>query len=128
MGQRSQIYLRYNGKLVFASYFQWNYGERMISRARWGIEHVKWYSDEKYDFAFRDISYAEYGEWIEDECDNSVRFALNTLRSKIDRDAERYERSVLQKRHAAYSREQKRNGKEPMDFDAWIEVNNTLHH
>lgn len=74
------------------------------------------------------LAYAENGEWLGEDCDGNVRFVLNTLRSKIDRDAERYERSVLQKRHAAYSREQKRNGKEPMDFDAWIEVNNTLHH
>lgn len=34
MGQRSQIYVRYNEKLLFARYFQWNYGTRMISRAR----------------------------------------------------------------------------------------------
>lgn len=54
MGQRSQIYLRYNGKLIFANYYQWNYGERMISRARWGIEWVKELVDEKYDFFFRD--------------------------------------------------------------------------
>lgn len=54
MGQRSQIYLRYNGQLIFANYYQWNYGERMISRARWGIEWVKELVDEKYDFVFRD--------------------------------------------------------------------------
>ena len=57
MGQRSQIYLRYNGKLVFANYYQWNYGERMISRARWGIEYVRKFVDEKYDFVFRDSAY-----------------------------------------------------------------------
>lgn len=54
MGQRSQIYLRYSGKLIFANYYQWNYGERMISRARWGIEWVKEFVGEKYDFVFRD--------------------------------------------------------------------------
>lgn len=41
MGQRSQIYVRYNKKLVVANYYQWNYGERMISRARHGIEYIK---------------------------------------------------------------------------------------
>lgn len=45
MGQRSQIYIRVNGKLVVANYYQWNYGERMISRARhtmeWLDEYVK---------------------------------------------------------------------------------------
>lgn len=41
MGQRSQIYVRYNKKLVVTNYYQWNYGERMISRARYGIEYIK---------------------------------------------------------------------------------------
>lgn len=41
MGQRSQIYIRYNKKLVIANYYQWNYGERMISRARHGIGYIK---------------------------------------------------------------------------------------
>ena len=59
MGQRSQIYLRYNGKLLFANYYQWNYAERMISRARWGIEYIKDYIDSGFDFAFRDDSYIE---------------------------------------------------------------------
>ncbi len=43
MGQRSQIYVRYNtgnGKGLIANYYGWNYGERMISRARWGIERI----------------------------------------------------------------------------------------
>lgn len=41
MGQRSQIYIRYEDrgyKALIANYYQWNYGERMISRARYGIE------------------------------------------------------------------------------------------
>lgn len=46
MGQRSQIYIRipddYNEKpKLFAKYFQWNFAERMISRARHGIEYIK---------------------------------------------------------------------------------------
>lgn len=40
MGQRSQIYVKYNGKMIVANYYQWNYGIRMISRARYGIEHI----------------------------------------------------------------------------------------
>lgn len=58
MGQRSQIYIRYNMndesgrnyKGLIARYFGWNYGERMISRARYIIEELqdefmkyKWY-------------------------------------------------------------------------------------
>ena len=43
MGQRSQIYVRYNSgnkKGLIANYYGWNYGERMISRAKWGICHI----------------------------------------------------------------------------------------
>ena len=40
MGQRSQIYIRYNGKLIVANYYQWNYGERMISRCRSILERL----------------------------------------------------------------------------------------
>ena len=45
MGQRSQIYVRYtNDKgehFLTARYFNWNYGERMISRARHTLEWIK---------------------------------------------------------------------------------------
>lgn len=48
MGQRSQIYIRYNVEYngtryrgLIARYFQWNYGERMVSRARYIIEYIK---------------------------------------------------------------------------------------
>lgn len=40
MGQRSQIYIRYNnnGKTkLIGRYFQWNFAERMVSRARYSI-------------------------------------------------------------------------------------------
>ena len=39
---RSQIYVGYSveKKRLIARYFGWNYGERMISRARWGIEYI----------------------------------------------------------------------------------------
>lgn len=46
MGQRSQIYIRikdnYNeNPKLYAKYFSWNFGERMISRARYGIDYIK---------------------------------------------------------------------------------------
>lgn len=47
MGQRSQIYVRQNTKegkhFLVARYFHWNYGERMISRARYTMEWIKEY-------------------------------------------------------------------------------------
>lgn len=49
MGQRSQIYVRITDergkKYLIAKYFQWNYGERMISRAKYGIEYAKKQND-----------------------------------------------------------------------------------
>lgn len=44
MGQRSQIYIRYNKdgvNYLTARYYQWNYGERMISRCRHSLEWIK---------------------------------------------------------------------------------------
>lgn len=45
MGQRSQIYVVYNDYDNFshinATYFQWNYGERMISRARYTMDWIQ---------------------------------------------------------------------------------------
>ncbi len=55
MGQRSQIYIRYENKLVVANYYGWNYGERMISRARGIIEWIKEYS--QFSFIWEDKSY-----------------------------------------------------------------------
>lgn len=45
MGQRSQIYVRWNTKdgkmMLVPRYYQWNYGTRMISRAKGIIEWLK---------------------------------------------------------------------------------------
>lgn len=45
MGQRSQIYVIFkdtqNRDCISATYFQWNYGERMISRARYLMGWIK---------------------------------------------------------------------------------------
>lgn len=57
MGQRSQIYLRYNGNLIFAHYYQWNFADRMVSRARWGMEYLKEYLKDGFDFVFHTESY-----------------------------------------------------------------------
>ena len=47
MGQRSQIYVRvnneYNETVLVARYFAWNFGERMVSRARHTIDWLKEY-------------------------------------------------------------------------------------
>ena len=53
MGQRSQIYVRCykDGKYYLtARYYQWNYGERMISRCRYAIEWIKEHVDNGWDW------------------------------------------------------------------------------
>lgn len=55
MGQRSQIYVKVDGKPEVANYYQWNYGDRMVSRARYGIEWIKTYME--FPFVFRRGSY-----------------------------------------------------------------------
>ena len=57
MGQRSQIYVRYTNEkgehFLTARYFNWNYGERMISRARHTLEWIKDHVDyADYNFAY----------------------------------------------------------------------------
>jgi hypothetical protein len=64
MGERSQIYIKWNVHAnkenmvgAIARYFQWNYGERMISRARGIIETLEEYM--KYKYMFSDKWYIE---------------------------------------------------------------------
>ena len=44
MGQRSQIYVRFNKENgqsgLIANYYGWNFGERMISRARACLKNI----------------------------------------------------------------------------------------
>ena len=56
MGQRSQIYVRANDTLIIANYYQWNYAERMISRARYGIECIRYFLDQGYNWYFNSPS------------------------------------------------------------------------
>ena len=74
MGQRSQIYIRYNVnyeqcsgvynyKGLIARYFGWNYGERMVSRARYIIENIH-DNYMKYKWTFGNSEYLEKLKWI----------------------------------------------------------------
>lgn len=65
MGQRSQIYVIYkdnqNRDCISATYFQWNYGERMVSRARYLMGWIKdqnlFYSSDNNLFSLSYIAY-----------------------------------------------------------------------
>lgn len=53
MGQRSQIYIRYykdEKYYLTARYYQWNFGERMISRCRYSLEWIKEHVDNGWDW------------------------------------------------------------------------------
>lgn len=40
MAMCSQIYVMVDGELVIANFYDWNYGQFMVSRARYGIEYL----------------------------------------------------------------------------------------
>ena len=65
MGPRSQIYVVVVDKngckdLVVANYYQWNYGERMISRARGIVEWLQYYKEKNYLDFFMDNRLGSY--------------------------------------------------------------------
>lgn len=93
MGQRSQIYIRIQDNYneypkLYAKYYGWNFGERMISRARHGIEYIKSYMEYIYDkynqekinrifdinFDMKDIALTSdlIKEWVRDFSDSDI--------------------------------------------------------
>ena len=64
MGQRSQIYVIWDNtdtgnKEIVAQYFQWNYGEYMVSRAKQLIDYIAYNCKQKYDFVFNSVKFKE---------------------------------------------------------------------
>ena len=99
MGQRSQIYVSWQNdkgeNILVARYFQWNYAERMVSRARGLIEQLEYslnftylWSDEGFkekiskiaevNFDMRDIVKScdivkEYEEYVDDKTETTFK-------------------------------------------------------
>ncbi len=63
------------------------------------------------------VDYAQYG--VVPELDPMTGLAFDILVPKIDRDAERYEESREQRQYAAYTREKKRSGEQPLSIAEW---------
>ncbi len=63
------------------------------------------------------MDYAEHGAVPELDLMSGMVFDL--LRPALDRDAVRYEETREQRQYAAYSRESKRRGEQPMDVAEW---------
>ena len=108
MGERSQIYIRYNvnymiGSLtenpeahnykgLIARYFQWNYGERMISRARYIIEEIK---DEFLEYKWM-FGNDERLEKLKRLCDVNFDIKDITLSSDIIKEVTEYDNVNVQ--------------------------------
>lgn len=63
------------------------------------------------------LDYAEFG--LLTELDAMTGMAFEMQIPKIDRDGERYEACCEQRQFAAYSREVKRRGEQPISFEEW---------
>ena len=108
MGQRSQIYIRYNVNYVsgaatpnpktynwkglIARYFGWNYGERMISRARYVIEEIQ-NEFMKYKWKFGE---KEELEKLKRFCETNFDMKDIVLSSDILKEVEDYNEGDLQ--------------------------------
>lgn len=63
------------------------------------------------------LDYAEFG--AVPDIDGALGVAWDFIQPKIDRDGERYDKQIEQKQYAAFSREIKKQGKNPISFDDW---------
>lgn len=63
------------------------------------------------------LNYAEYGELP--NLDVPTQICFNMMRSRMDYDAEKYNKSIQQKRYAAYVRDAKSMGRDPIPYEDW---------
>ena len=64
----------------------------------------------------------EYGQFgVVPDLDGVLPFIWDCIQPKLDADAKRYRKTVLQKTHASYCSKEKRAGRVPLDFDEWCE-------
>lgn len=63
------------------------------------------------------LDYAEFG--VVPDVDGALGVAWDFIQPKIDRDGERYDKQIEQKQYAAFAREIKKQGKDPIPFDDW---------
>lgn len=72
------------------------------------------------------LDYAENG--IEPELDGALGVAWDFIQPRIDLDSEQYELKVETSQYAAFSRERKKLGLEPIDRDAWRSMTDIERH
>lgn len=72
------------------------------------------------------LDYAENG--IEPELDGTLGVAWDFIKPRIDQDSEQYESKVETSQYAAFSRERKKLGLEPITRDAWKSMSDIERH
>ena len=65
------------------------------------------------------LKFAEHEEEPDFSSAPLLEFAWASIRPKLVADGERYEKNSAQKKYAAYCRDTKKEGREPMTFDEW---------
>ena len=66
------------------------------------------------------LNYTQYGE--APELDLATQICFNGIKSRLDYDAVKYDKSILQRKYAVYVREEKKATREPMPFDTWANL------
>ena len=78
------------------------------------------YSDEEVGQLFRAIlDYVETGVLPEFD-DRGMLTLWNDVKAKIDRDGEKYESTCKKRSYAAYCKNERGKGNEPLEYEAWV--------
>lgn len=81
------------------------------------------YDDERGKLLLAMLDYGEQGiipDFSNDERCDMLEFAWEWIMPKLDHDGIRYEQTLHKNEYAAYCSVEKRNGKEPRDYDGWL--------
>ena len=65
------------------------------------------------------VYYGKFGEIPDFSNSPVLSIAWGFIKPKIDRDGEKYEKEVLQRKYAVYCREMKKAGNDPLSFNEW---------
>lgn len=69
------------------------------------------------------LEYSHYG--VIPQLDGMCAMAWAFTKPKLDRDKEQYNLKCLQSKYATYCREEKKQGRDPLEFETWLTDNRT---
>lgn len=79
---------------------------------------LKLLSDKQAASLFRGIlEYGQYG--VVPELTGKAQAVWPMLQNRLDRDAQKYEKTVLRRQYSAYVRWERESGREPEPFESW---------